>query len=286
MLVCDEVGYIPFDPQAASLMFMLVSRRYERASMIVTSNKPFSAWGEIFGDDMAATAMVDRLIHHAEILSLKGDCYRLKDRDLGPRPGRQSVETGLTDTPRHTSPSAAERLTTRRSLPGTRRKRLKRPSPLQASPYGLGLSDDGRFVLTRPQRGVNSQPAPRGQFSTGLDIWEGWPIPESARRWPTFGVPRSARIAARSFFLFRGALSEAEIWGEPAAAGIWGLPEFSLGGTPAFVWPSDHAWCVAADVDPHWAGVGATVATIERLLSDRRLDAVATDPDSEQPAYR
>ena len=92
LLICDEVGYIPFDPQAASLMFMLVSRRYERASMIVTSNKPFSAWGEIFGDDMAATAMVDRLIHHAEILSLKGDSYRLKDRDLGPRPGRHSAE--------------------------------------------------------------------------------------------------------------------------------------------------------------------------------------------------
>jgi len=76
------------------LMFMLVSRRYERASMIVTSNKPFSAWGEIFGDDMAATAMVDRLIHHAEILSLKGDSYRLKDRDLGPQPGRRTTETG------------------------------------------------------------------------------------------------------------------------------------------------------------------------------------------------
>src|SRR6516162_3822875 len=80
LLVCDEVGYIPFDPQAASLMF--------------TSNKPFSLWGEIFGDDMAATAIVDRLIHHAEILSLKGDSYRLKDRDLGLRPGRQSLETG------------------------------------------------------------------------------------------------------------------------------------------------------------------------------------------------
>jgi DNA replication protein DnaC len=93
LLVCDEVGYIPFDPQAASLMFMLVSRRYERASMIVTSNKPFSAWGEIFGDDMAATAMVDRLIHHAEILSLKGDSYRLKDRDLGPQLGRRAAET-------------------------------------------------------------------------------------------------------------------------------------------------------------------------------------------------
>src|SRR5215212_11188920 len=51
LLVCDELGYIPFDPQAANLMFMLVSRRYERASLIVTSNKPFSAWGEIFGDE-------------------------------------------------------------------------------------------------------------------------------------------------------------------------------------------------------------------------------------------
>ena len=93
LLIVDEVGYIPFDPQAANLMFMLVSRRYERASMIVTSNKPFSAWGEIFGDDMAATAMVDRLIHHAEILSLKGDSYRLKDRDLGPQLGRRTPET-------------------------------------------------------------------------------------------------------------------------------------------------------------------------------------------------
>ena len=82
LLICDEVGYIPFDPQAANLMFMLVSRRYERASLIVTSNKPFSAWGEIFGDEITATAMIDRLVHHAEILSLKGDSYRLKDRHL------------------------------------------------------------------------------------------------------------------------------------------------------------------------------------------------------------
>jgi len=93
VLVVDEVGYIPFDPQAANLMFRLVASRYERASMIVSSNKPFSAWGEIFGDDAAAVAMVDRPIHHAEILSLKGDSYRLKDRDLGPRPARQSAET-------------------------------------------------------------------------------------------------------------------------------------------------------------------------------------------------
>ena len=71
LLVVDEVGYIPFDPQAANLMFMLVSRRYERASMIVTSNKPFSGWGEIFGDEVVAAAMIDRLVHHgANPLSL------------------------------------------------------------------------------------------------------------------------------------------------------------------------------------------------------------------------
>ena len=51
--------------------------------LIVTSNKPFSGWGEIFGDDVVAAAMIDRLVHHAEILALKGDSYRLKDRDLG-----------------------------------------------------------------------------------------------------------------------------------------------------------------------------------------------------------
>jgi len=83
LLIVDEVGYIPFDPEAANLMFSLVSARYERASLIVTSNKPFSAWGEIFGDEVTAAAMIDRLVHHAEILGLKGDSYRLRDKDLG-----------------------------------------------------------------------------------------------------------------------------------------------------------------------------------------------------------
>jgi DNA replication protein DnaC len=86
LIVVDEVGYIPFDPEAANLMFSLVSARYERASLIVTSNKPFSAWGEIFGDDVVAAAMIDRLVHHAEILSLKGDSYRLQGKDLGRPP--------------------------------------------------------------------------------------------------------------------------------------------------------------------------------------------------------
>jgi DNA replication protein DnaC len=73
-------------------MFSLVSSRYERMSMIVTSNKPFSAWGEIFGDDMAA--MIDRLIHHSEILSLKGDSYRLRGKDLDARSAAKPAEIG------------------------------------------------------------------------------------------------------------------------------------------------------------------------------------------------
>ena len=88
----DEVGYIPFDPAAANLIFQLVSARYERASIIVTSNKPFSGWGEIFGDEVVAAAMIDRLVHHAEILSLKGDSYRLRDKDVATRPRPALIE--------------------------------------------------------------------------------------------------------------------------------------------------------------------------------------------------
>jgi hypothetical protein len=82
LLVIDEVGYIPFEPEAANLFLQLVCARYERASLIVTSNKPFGRWGEVFGDEVVA-AMIDRLVHHAEVIALKGDSYRLKDRDLG-----------------------------------------------------------------------------------------------------------------------------------------------------------------------------------------------------------
>jgi DNA replication protein DnaC len=83
LLVVDEVGYIPFEPEAANLFFQLVSSRYERASLIVTSNKPFGRWGEVFGDDIVAAAAIDRLVHHADVVALKGDSYRLKNRDLG-----------------------------------------------------------------------------------------------------------------------------------------------------------------------------------------------------------
>jgi len=92
LLVIDEVGYIPFEPEAANLFFQLVSSRYERASLIVTSNKQFGRWGEVFGDDVVAAAMIDRLVHHAEVIALKGDSYRLKDRDLGRVPTGTTTE--------------------------------------------------------------------------------------------------------------------------------------------------------------------------------------------------
>lgn len=94
LLVIDEVGYLPFEREAANLVFQLVASRYERASLIVNSNKAFGRWGEVFGDSTLAAAMIDRLVHHAEILSLKGDSYRLRDRDLGGRPPAREPETG------------------------------------------------------------------------------------------------------------------------------------------------------------------------------------------------
>lgn len=88
LLICDEVGYI-LRPARRQPDVHARLAPLRRASLIVTSNKPFSAWGEIFGDDATAAAMIDRLVHHAEILSLKGDSYRPKNHNLGARPAEQ-----------------------------------------------------------------------------------------------------------------------------------------------------------------------------------------------------
>ena len=83
LLIVDEVGYIPFGRSAANLFFQVVNGRYERGSTIISSNRAFSGWGEIFGGDVVvAAAMIDRLVHHAEIISLKGSSYRLKDKEV------------------------------------------------------------------------------------------------------------------------------------------------------------------------------------------------------------
>jgi DNA replication protein DnaC len=80
LIIIDEVGYIPFDQDAANLFFQLIASRYEVGSIMVTSNLPFGRWGEVFGDEVVAAAMIDRLVHHAEVLTLTGDSYRTRQR--------------------------------------------------------------------------------------------------------------------------------------------------------------------------------------------------------------
>jgi transposase len=84
LLIVDEVGYLPLERQAANLLFALVSRRYERGSVVITSNRGFEAWGEILGDAMVAAALIDRLVHHATMVTLKGKSYRLRERGTSP----------------------------------------------------------------------------------------------------------------------------------------------------------------------------------------------------------
>ena len=80
LLIIDEIGYLPIDRVGANLFFQLISRRYERGPMILTSNQSFGAWGEVFGDRIIATAILDRLLHHAVTMNIRGNSYRLKDK--------------------------------------------------------------------------------------------------------------------------------------------------------------------------------------------------------------
>ena len=81
LLIIDELGYLPFDPQAAHLFFQLVSRRYERGSILVTSNRSVGDWGSVFGGDaVVATAILDRLLHHSHVITIRGESYRLREK--------------------------------------------------------------------------------------------------------------------------------------------------------------------------------------------------------------
>lgn len=80
LLIIDELGYLPFEPNAAHLFFQLVSRRYERGSTLVTSNRNVTEWGTVFGDNVVATAILDRLLHHSHVVTIRGDSYRLREK--------------------------------------------------------------------------------------------------------------------------------------------------------------------------------------------------------------
>jgi DNA replication protein DnaC len=80
LLIIDELGYLPFEPDAAHLFFQLVSRRYERGAILLTSNRSVGDWGTVFGDAVVATAILDRLLHHSHVITIRGDSYRLKEK--------------------------------------------------------------------------------------------------------------------------------------------------------------------------------------------------------------
>ncbi len=80
LLMIDELGYLPIDKQGANLLFQIVSQRYERSSIILTCNRAFKDWGHVFQDNTIASAVIDRLIHHSEVVKVKGESYRVKDR--------------------------------------------------------------------------------------------------------------------------------------------------------------------------------------------------------------
>ena len=80
LLIVDELGYLPLEANAAHLFFQLVSRRYERGSMLITSNRAVSEWGTVFGDAVVATAILDRLLHHSHVITIRGDSYRLREK--------------------------------------------------------------------------------------------------------------------------------------------------------------------------------------------------------------
>jgi len=92
VLIIDEMGYLPMSRQEASFFFRLLSRRYEKASLVLTSNKSYADWGEIFGDQVLAAAILDRLLHHATTLNIKGESYRLKEKRKAGLLGRAQKE--------------------------------------------------------------------------------------------------------------------------------------------------------------------------------------------------
>jgi len=104
LLVIDEVGYLSYSNRHADLLFEIVSRRYEERSIIVTTNRPFAEWNEIFPNASCVVSLVDRLVHHSEILQIEGDSYRAKEARE-----RNQVKTARSTPPKKKSPPQKEK---------------------------------------------------------------------------------------------------------------------------------------------------------------------------------
>jgi DNA replication protein DnaC len=106
LLIVDEIGYLPVVPGGGNLFFQLVAARYERGAMILTSNRGFAEWGDVFGDPVVATALLDRLLHHAVVVQIEGSSYRLRQHaELMP----EHVRSKATITPPRSTPMLRRR---------------------------------------------------------------------------------------------------------------------------------------------------------------------------------
>jgi DNA replication protein DnaC len=113
VLIIDEMGYLPLDEMGATIFFQLVSARYERGSIILTSNKSYADWGSVFGDPIIATAILDRLLHHSTTINIRGESYRLKDRRraglLGSREQEGETAANFSTAPALALPKARQK---------------------------------------------------------------------------------------------------------------------------------------------------------------------------------
>ncbi len=163
VLVIDEVGYLPLDDLGATIFFQLVSARYERGSIILTSNKSYGDWGSIFGDSIIATAILDRLLHHSTTINIRGESYRLKDRrkaGLVPPRGQEGAEAAVRSL---ASDSVAPKARQKTALGSTPFRGQGGPSmKVRGGEFSTGID----MSIKRPSPSYNAQPQ-GGSYATG-----------------------------------------------------------------------------------------------------------------------
>ena len=162
LLVVDEIGYLPVMPGGGNLFFQLVNARYEKGAMILTSNRGFAEWGEVFGDPVVATALLDRLLHHAVVIQIEGSSYRLRQHAaLVPENARRSRSS----TPRPSKSAAAdlpERKTTIQTTPdhNTPRRQLRKIGSPHPGKLRCPLTDSPSWWHAR-RRSYKSRAPPK-----------------------------------------------------------------------------------------------------------------------------
>ena len=136
LLIVDEIGYLPVIPGGGNLFFQLVNARYEKGAMILTSNRGFAEWGEIFGDPVVATALLDRLLHHAVVFQIEGSSYRLRQHaDLVPEHIRTKASLQPSPIP-PTSSGAAGRQKTETSITSSADRRARQGGEFWFGTFG------------------------------------------------------------------------------------------------------------------------------------------------------